>query len=118
MRVPFIIVVDAVEELGTLDSYLASFGYAESFTDKILSAIYERLYLRSEAMVELEDYLDRVLHEEYQYGEVLVPCIRKLYEACYHQLLDKQIYRADGKFPYVYESRMGNRTILFAYYAE
>lgn len=114
MTTPSIIILDAVEELGTLDSYLGMYGFSEAYTDKLLKDVYVQLHKQVEAPLKLEAYLEKILREEQQYGEVLVPWIRKLFEAAYHQLLDKQIYRWDGVCPYRYERRMGNRTIFLA----
>jgi hypothetical protein len=62
-----------------------------------------------------EEYLERV---QQRYGEGLVAQVCKLYDASYHQLLDKLIYPRNGPLPYLYESRMGCRTILLAYSSE
>jgi hypothetical protein len=111
---PEIIILDAVDEVGTVDSYLGMYGFKESYTDKVLRDVYESLHKHNEANLKLEQYLEKILREEQEYGELIVPWIRRLHEAMLHQLLDKQIYRWDGVLPYRYERRMGNRTIFLA----
>lgn len=114
MTTPSIIILDAVDELGIVDSYLGMYGFKESYTDKVMRDVYELMRKQAEAPLKLEEYLDKVRREEIEYGELLVPWITKLFDAVYHQLLDKRIYRWDGVCPYRYERRLGNRTIFLA----
>jgi hypothetical protein len=116
--IPENIILHAVEELKYLDCTLIGIDYPELYLDKVLRAIYARLKDRSEAMVFLEDYLDVVRQSEPTFEDFLVPKIRKLYEALYHQLLDRKIYRSDGSLPYIYGGRESTRVVILSYCEE
>jgi hypothetical protein len=109
------IIMAAVDEVKYLDCTLASIEYPELYLDKVLRAIYTRLKDRSEAMVFLDDYLDKIRMEEHHFEAFLVPRIQKLYEALYHQLLDRRVYRNDGSLPYSYGGRESTRIVILSY---
>jgi hypothetical protein len=112
------IIMAAVEEVKSLDCTLIGIAYPEVYLDKVLEAIYERIRNRSEAMIQLDEYLDELRAKEYHFENFLVPKIQKLYEALYHQLLDKRIYRKDGSLPYVYAGRESTRLVILAYHSD
>jgi hypothetical protein len=114
MTVPEIIILDAVDEVSIIDSYLGMYGFKEQYTDKVIRDVYEHLREFKDAALKLELYLLKIQREEQEYGELIVPWIRKLHEATLHQLLDKQIYRQDGILPYQYERRLGNDTMFLS----
>jgi hypothetical protein len=111
---PDIIILDAVDEVGIVDSFLGMYGFNEKYTDKVLRDVYEHLQRFEDAALKLELYLIKILREEQEYGELIVPWVRKLHGAILQQLLDQQIYRQDGVLPYRYERRLGNRTLFLS----
>jgi hypothetical protein len=112
--IPAVIVMDAVEELQAFDGILITCQRPEKELDKFLREIYNLLADRSEAPIVFQEYLDRLRYNDLN-GEIIGARLEKLFEASYHQLIDSKIYRDNGKLPYVYESRMGYRTILPTY---
>jgi hypothetical protein len=112
--IPSVIILDAVDEVSLFDSALMTCGRDERVLDKFLTRVYAALADRSEAPFVMDEYLERFRFEDFN-GEFLAPRLDKLFKACFHQLLDKQIYRDNGRFPYVYDSRMGYRTIVLTY---
>lgn len=112
--IPGVIVMDAVEEVQAFDGILITCQRQETELDKFLRDIYNLLHDRSEAPIVLQEYLDKLRYGDLN-GEIIAPRLEKLFEASYHQLLDSKIYRDNGKLPYVYDSRMGYRTIILTY---
>jgi hypothetical protein len=112
--IPAIIIMDAVEAVQTFDNVLITCQRPENELDKFLKAVYNLLADRSEAPIVFQEYLDKLRFTDLN-GEFIGQALEKLFEASYHQLIDSKIYRENGKLPYVYESRMGYRTILLTY---
>lgn len=115
------IIMDAVDEVSILDSWLGHFDYPEHHVDKIMQSIYSRLRNRSEALCLLDEYVDAVTLAEYYQEERLVqigPAVGNLYRALYHQLIDKKIYHPNGKLAYEYGGRNKTRTVFLSYSPE
>lgn len=114
MKTPNFIVLDAIEELGILDSYLGMYEFKPAYTDKVLREVYACCRSLAEASLLFEQYIEKFRREELQYGEVLEPWIRKMFTSVLSQLCDKLIFQRDGTLPYQYERRMENRTIILS----
>lgn len=119
---PEYLVLDAVDEVSILDTWLGHHNYPEHHVDRVLTAIYRRLRNRSEALCLVDDYLDYLHTREYAAHEMeqIGPAIRNLFKASYHQLLDIRIYHPNGRMYYDYGGRphRKNKTLILSYSAE
>jgi hypothetical protein len=119
--IPEYLVMDAVDEVSILDTWLGHWNYPEHHVDRILGAIYQRLKNRSEAMCLLDEYLEYLSQRQYAPHEMdmIGPSVTNLFKASYHQLLDIRVYHPNGRMYYDFGGRQHrNKTLILAYSAE
>lgn len=117
---PEFIVMDAVDEVSILDTWLGHHNYPEHHVDRVLRAIYVRLKDRSAALTHVDEYLEYLYTREYQPHEMeqIGPAVANLFKALYHQLLDIRVYHPNGRMYYDYGGRHRNRTLILSYSTE
>jgi hypothetical protein len=110
--VPQLVILDLPDTFKQLSDTLYSHGYKDHWLEKAMTEIIRRLRHRSEAYIELSEYVEKIEHEN---GEYVAKRIDIIGRDLYHKLLDHQAYLPEGVTPYEYSGRQGFEFLILEF---
>jgi len=110
--IPKLVLLELPDDVKYLDDLLYTFKFPDSYLEKLMCNIVQTLRKKSEAYINLGEYVDDIRLKE---GERVAKHVDKIGREIYHQLLDIKAYLPSGVTPYEYAGREENNYLILEF---